>query len=87
MLRTQVQLPEEQYEKLKALAATRHQSISELVRQGVELLLSATQRDDLWARAWAAIGSGRDPHGKRDHVSRRHDDVLVSMYGHEIDIH
>jgi hypothetical protein len=79
MLRTQVQLEEIQYKKLKALAAERTQSISQLVRESVELFLNEAERRDRWGQMWEAVGSCRDKEGVRD-VARRHDDYLSGVY-------
>ena len=79
MLRTQVQFNEIQYQKLKALAAKRAQSISQLVRESVELFLNEAERRDQWARMWEAVGQCRDKEGARD-VARRHDDYLSGVY-------
>ena len=80
MLRTQVQLDEGQYRKLKALAAKRSQSISQLVRESVDLYLSETERPARWAGLWEAVGQCHDKEGARD-VSRRHDDYLNGAFG------
>jgi hypothetical protein len=79
MLRTQVQLDEGQYQKLKALAAERSQSISQLVRESVDLYLSTAQRRDEWARLREAVGRCSDKDGARD-VARRHDEYLSGVY-------
>jgi len=79
MIRTQVQLDEYQYERLKALAASRSQSISFLVREGVEQLLSAVDRREAWERLIEAAGSCHDPEKKTD-VAVRHDEYLARVY-------
>lgn len=40
MVRTQIQLPDELYQRAKRFAAERELSLAELVRRGVELLLA-----------------------------------------------
>ncbi len=79
MLRTQVQLDESQYQKLKALAAERSQSISQLVRESVELYLSTAQGRDEWVRLREAVGQCSDKDGAGD-VARRHDEYLTGVY-------
>jgi hypothetical protein len=62
MIRTQVQLTDEQVRRLKALAARRGTSLAELVRQGVEAVLSAGEGDvgaERQRRALAAAGRYR----------------------------
>ena len=79
MVRTQIQLDEDQYERLKRLAAKRSQSLSQLVRESVERFLDESNRREVWDRLRKAAGSCHDPAGTRD-VSRRHDDYLVEGY-------
>ncbi|MDR1146772.1 MAG: ribbon-helix-helix domain-containing protein [Verrucomicrobiales bacterium] len=44
MVRTQIQLPEEMYAELKALAKEREISIAELIRRGAEYMLDILPR-------------------------------------------
>jgi metal-responsive CopG/Arc/MetJ family transcriptional regulator len=81
MLRTQIQLAEEQSRELDKLAAERHTSVAELIRQAAEDLLRETStpsRAERTARARAAAGRFRS--GKRD-LSTAHDDDLSEIYG------
>ncbi len=79
MVRTQVQLTEDQLRQLKRLAAERGVSIAELVREGVDAVLQSSGVDitERRRRAIAAIGCFRS--GKTD-VSERHDDYLAEAY-------
>ena len=79
MIRTQIQLDEDQYERLKALATSRSQSIAQLVREGVEHLLIAADHRKVWERLIEAAGSCHDPSGKTD-VAVRHDEYLAEVY-------
>jgi predicted DNA-binding protein len=80
MLRTQIQLEESQYQKLKALAVKRSRSISQLVRESVEQYLNMAERRDKWSRLWEAVGHCHEKEeGARD-VARRHDDYLTGVY-------
>jgi hypothetical protein len=45
MVRTQIQLTDEQFRRLKAVAAKRGLSLAELVRQGVERVLAGSGED------------------------------------------
>jgi hypothetical protein len=40
MIRTQIQLPDELYREVKRIAAEREMSLAELVRRGLEIILS-----------------------------------------------
>ena len=82
MIRTQIQLDPEQYERLKALAARRSKSIAALVREGVEHVLAAEQRESAWERFLAAAGSCRAEDDPGD-VSTRHDAYLSDIFANE----
>ena len=73
MVRTQIQLTEEQVQSLKQLAASRNISIAELIRRSVDTLLAREgimDREEMHKRARAA--AGRFHFGLRD-LSERHD--------------
>jgi Arc/MetJ-type ribon-helix-helix transcriptional regulator len=77
MIRTQIQLTEEQAAKLKRIAAERGVSMAEVIRDAVERLPQRDDRAELWARALEAIRHGYpDREGKTD-VSIRHDEYFV----------
>jgi hypothetical protein len=81
MIRTQIQLSEEQSLSLKRLAEAKGVSMAELVRQGVDLLIRQGNRpspEQLRARAAAAAGRFRS--GRKD-VARRHDHYLADAMG------
>jgi len=76
MVRTQIQLTEEQSARLRAVAANRGVSMAELIRQGVETILSSSVErspDEVYRKAREASGKHRS--GQHD-VSRRHDEYL-----------
>jgi Arc/MetJ-type ribon-helix-helix transcriptional regulator len=77
MVRTQVQLPEEELAELRRLAAEEGVSVSELVRRGVRQLLRSGRspsREELWERASRVVGKFRS--GRSD-IAQRHDDYFV----------
>ena len=78
MIRTQVQLTEEQVEKLRRLAITEETSISDLVRRAVDSLVAAgpSQRE-LRRRALNVIGIAAS--GARD-VASEHDRYLAEAF-------
>lgn len=79
MIRTQIQLSEEQVHRLKTIAATRGLSVAELVRQCVDDLASpgAVDAETRRRRAIAAVGRFRS--GKPD-VAQEHDRYLAESY-------
>jgi len=82
MIRTQIQLTEQQAAELKRLAAARGQSMAQLVRTGVDRLLreeSGASRGDRMRRAAAAFGTFRS--GRRD-LSSRHDEHFADAVTH-----
>ena len=79
MVRTQIQLTDEQARRLKGLAAERGVSMAALVREGVELVLAEPDREELWRRALAVVGKYRDLEGATD-VAENHDRYLEDAY-------
>jgi hypothetical protein len=80
MVRTQIQLTEEQSRALKELAARRGQSVAELIRQSVDQLVQssgAVGRAERRRRAIAAAGRFRS--GQSD-VSEAHDRYLAEIF-------
>ncbi len=84
MIRTQIQLTEEQDRRLEQLAAARRVSKAELVRQAVDLLLerNALERSPEELRRRALALAGRFRSGYHD-TARRHDEVLAEIYAHD----
>jgi hypothetical protein len=81
MVRTQVQLTEEQSEGLRRLATTRGVSMAELVREGVEHILELDARTRTWERALSVVGKYQDPAGEAA-VAEDHDRFLDEAYLH-----
>lgn len=79
MIRTQIQLTEEQAAKVKRVAAERDVSMAEVIRDAIGLLPDRDDRAERFARALAVAGSGRDIEGKTD-VAVRHDEYLADIY-------
>ncbi len=52
MIRTQIQLPDALYREVKRVAAEREMSLAELVRRGLELLLTRFPTDTTMATPW-----------------------------------
>ena len=80
MVRTQIQLTEEELAVLKDLAADRNMSMAALVREAVALLLKSRRevsRGEVRRRAAAFAGRLSSAEGD---VSTRHDDYLAEAY-------
>ena len=80
MVRTQKQLTQEQAKALKKLASSRHLSIAELIRQGVDTVLRSNVTVDAEEKRKRAIAiAGRFSSGKRD-ISKEHDKFLAEAF-------
>lgn len=84
MIRTQIQLTEEQAEKAKRLAAERGVSVAEVIRQLLDAAPAADDRAARLARALDVVrGAGfRDREGRTD-VALRHDAYLAEALAEE----
>ena len=85
MIRTMVQLTEEQMKALKELAKARKTSVAKLVRESVaQYVASASadveERKKLMRRALEIVGKYRDIEGATD-VAENHDKYLAEIYG------
>ncbi len=81
MVRTQIQLTEEQSRALKRLSAQRDVSVAELIRQGINLYLRSCgtiSQEERRQRAIKAAGQFRS--GQAD-LSEKHDAYLAEAYG------
>jgi hypothetical protein len=81
VVRTQIQLTEQQARKLRAQARDRGLSLAAVIRRYVEKGLSeeGSDRSALYERAAGVVGRFRDRRGARD-VSTRHDRYLDESY-------
>ena len=80
MIRTQIQLKEEQMNALKKIAVAKNSSIAELIRTAVDnIIKSGTVPDSEERRKRAIQIAGKFRSGKRD-ISLRHDKYLVEAY-------
>ncbi len=81
MIRTQIQLTEQQLHRLRQAARARGVSLAEMVRQlvdrGIEQELP--DRSAAYARAARNVGAFQDRDGASD-VADRHDDYLERAY-------
>jgi hypothetical protein len=80
MVRTQIQLTEDQASTLKRLALSRHLSVAELIRQAVEHMIRTSASADIGERRERAMDIvGRFSSGKQD-ISREHDTYLTEAF-------
>jgi Arc/MetJ-type ribon-helix-helix transcriptional regulator len=79
MVRTQIQLTEEQAEGLRRLATAQGVSMAELVREGVDHVLEGDQRARAWEQALSVVGKYKDPAGE-EAVAEDHDRYLDEAY-------
>lgn len=81
MVRTQIQLTEDQHRKLRHAARREGVSLAEMVRRCVVRYFreETPAKDELYARAASAIGRFSDQEGRTD-VAERHDEYLDEAY-------
>jgi hypothetical protein len=77
MIRTQIQLDKERYQKLQQVAREQGQSMAEVVRSGVDLALAVYERRRRWERARSLVGTFASGH--RD-VAEKHDHYLSKAF-------
>jgi ribbon-helix-helix CopG family protein len=82
MVRTQIQLTEEQAKEIRRIARTRLTSVAQVIREAVNNVIRsgtgvATDVEDQRRRALNAVGKFSS--GKRD-ISRKHDKYLSGVF-------
>lgn len=77
MIRTQIQLTEEQSRALKEMAAQQGVSMAGIVRQAIEHILKEGEEAEKWRRALSIMGRF---HGGPADVSTNHDKYLDEDY-------
>jgi len=78
MVRTQIQLTEEQVKALRKIAITSHLSVAECIRRAVDRMIKSSDTvdpDERLKRALEVVGKFSS--GKRD-ISRKHDKYLAN---------
>ena len=80
MVRTQIQLTEEQAAKLKKMAAIKGVSIAELIRHGVEVLLHSHGTVTPEERRHRAIAVAGRFHSGRSNLSSKYAEHLAEAY-------
>ena len=80
MVRTQIQLTEDQAKALKKIAQSRHLSVAEIIRKAVDTVIKSSSFIDSEERHKKAMEIvGKFGSGKRD-VSKKHDLYLTEAY-------
>jgi RecA/RadA recombinase len=80
MVRTQIQLTQEQANAIKKIARARHLSVAELIRQALESFIKSSAVMDIEERRKRAIEiAGQFSSGKRD-ISKEHDKYLEEAF-------
>lgn len=77
MVRTQIQLTEEQIVLLKKIAATQHVSIAQLIREAVDNLVKLSAIDNILERRKRAVEVAGKFHSGLHDLSSRHDDYFI----------
>jgi predicted Ser/Thr protein kinase len=80
MVRTQIQLTEDQAKALKKIAESRHLSVAEVIRKAVDAVIKSSSVIDMEERHKRGLAVvGKFGSGKRD-VSKKHDLYLTEAY-------
>jgi len=80
MVRTQIQLTEDQSQALKEKAAQESVSMAELIRRAVDHWLQARDSIPLEVRRQRALAVVGQFHSGKSDVSERHDEYLAGAY-------
>ena len=76
MVRTQIQLTEEQAKALKRLASKLGISLAELIRRGVDTVLNSSGEISVEERRQRAIAAAGRFHSGKEDISTKHDEYL-----------
>jgi hypothetical protein len=80
MVRTQIQLTQEQAKAVKRIALSRHLSVAELIRRAVDAMINSSPGADPEEKLKRAIEiAGKFRSGKHD-IAKRHDKYLADGF-------
>ena len=81
MVRTQIQLTEDQARRVRRLAEEQGVSMAEVIRRCLDQVLESGEpdRSALYSRAEAVVGQFEDGSGAHD-LARKHDDYLATSF-------
>lgn len=80
MVRTQIQLPEQQVSTLKRLALQQHVSMAELIRRAVDLFTSSPEAGSMQERRQRALAVAGRFHSGQEDIAAKHDDYLAEAF-------
>lgn len=80
MIRSQVQLTDDQVRALRELAHRENTSVAGLIRRAVDFWLRSASPVSLDERRKRAIAAAQGFHGGVPDLSERHDDYLTEIY-------
>lgn len=80
MVRTQIQLPEEQVAMLKKIAVADHKSMAEIIRQSIDFFTKAKYGEEEPRRKRAIAAAGQFRSGVKD-LAVSHDAYLTEVFG------
>ena len=80
MVRTQIQLTEDQAQKLKALSLSTHESVAALIRKAIDqfIVTGKPDRSALYRQAGPIVGKYK---AKKPDISVAHDRYLEEAFG------
>ena len=80
MIRTQIQLTEEQAKALKKMSSQMNLSMAEIIRQGIDYYLQACGVISQEERRQRAIKAAGQFHSGKTDLSEKHDEYLADIY-------
>ena len=80
MIRTQIQLPEQQVSALKNLASRQHTSMAELIRRAIDMFTASSDATNLQEQRQRALAAAGQFHSGCGDLSAKHDDYLAAAY-------
>jgi len=80
MVRTQIQMTEEQVKRLKKMAVLERRSMADLIRQAVDTFVATKAGTDIDERRLRAIAVAGSFHSKAGDLAKSHDKYLAEAY-------
>lgn len=80
MVRTQIQLPEEQLAVLKQLATLQHTSMAELIRRAIAMFTASPEAGNIQEQRQRALAVAGRFHSGAGDLAQHHDDYLAEAF-------